>query len=101
MSTHRPALSGLAYWTAKCQNSRLNIFGDSSQTETSVNDLAALFAEITGAIGCPVYQPARSGDILRSTLRNREVCTALDWQPRIGLSEGLARTYKALRRTDP
>jgi UDP-glucose 4-epimerase len=79
-------------------NRILNI---SSQTETSVNDLAALFAEITGATSCPVYQPARSGDILRSTLRNREACASLDWQPRIGLHEGLERTYKALRRTDP
>lgn len=77
-------------------NRILNI---SNQTETSVNELAALFGEIANCKGSPVYQPARSGDILRSMLRNSEVCAALDWRPRTDLREGLTRTYKAFRRT--
>lgn len=92
------AAANVAAVTTPQTNRILNI---SSQTETSVNELASLFAEIAGEAACPAYHPARSGDILRSTLRNREACAALDWQPRIGLREGLARTYKALRRTDP
>ena len=92
------AAANVAAVTTPQTNRILNI---SSQTETSVNELAALFAEIAGEAACPAYHPARSGDILRSTLRNREACAALDWQPRIGLREGLERTYKALRRTNP
>lgn len=91
------AAANVAAVTTPQTNRILNI---SSQTETSVNELAALFAEIAGEAACPAYHPARSGDILRSTLRNREACAALDWQPRIGLREGLERTYKALRRTN-
>ena len=92
------AAANVAAITTPQTNRILNI---SSQTETSVNELASLFAEIAGEAACPAYHPARSGDILRSTLRNREACAALDWQPRIGLREGLERTYKALRRTNP
>ena len=92
------AAANVAAITTPQTNRILNI---SSQTETSVNELASLFAEISGEAACPAYHPARSGDILRSTLRNREACAALDWQPRIGLREGLERTYKALRRTNP
>ena len=92
------AAANVAAVTTPQTNRILNI---SSQTETSVNELASLFAEIAGEAACPVYHPVRSGDILRSTLRNREACAALDWQPRIGLREGLERTYKALRRTNP
>lgn len=92
------AAANVAAVTTPQTNRILNI---SSQTETSVNELASLFAEIAGEAACPAYHPARSGDILRSTLRNREACAALDWQPRIVLREGLERTYKALRRTDP
>lgn len=69
-----------------------------TQTETSVNQLAALFGEIADWKGRPVHQPARSGDILRSMLRNSEACAALDWRPRTDLRAGLARTYKSFRR---
>ncbi len=77
-------------------NRVLNI---STQTETSVKQLATLFGEIAGCNGEPTYQPARSGDILRSMLRNREACDALDWMPQICLRDGVDRTYKAFRRT--
>ena len=75
------------------------ILNVSTQSETSVKELAGLFAEIAGGTEEPIYQPARSGDILRSMLRNSEACKALSWQPRIGLREGLLRTYQAFRRT--
>ena len=75
------------------------ILNVSTQTETSVKELAALFAEIAGVAATPFYQPARSGDILRSMLRNREACDALNWLPRTGLHEGVSRTYQAFRRT--
>ena len=75
------------------------ILNVSTQTETSVKQLASLFGEIAGGTEEPKYHPARSGDILRSMLRNGEACKALSWQPRIGLREGLARTYQAFRRT--
>jgi UDP-glucose 4-epimerase len=71
----------------------------STQTETSVKELASLFGEIAGCQAEPTYLPARSGDILRSMLRNSQACDALSWQPRIELREGLARTYSAFRRT--
>ena len=91
------AAANVAAVTTPNKNRILNV---SNQTETSVNQLATLFADISGQAASPEYQPARSGDILRSMLRNRAACNALDWQPRIGLREGLARTYEAGGRTE-
>ena len=67
-----------------------------TQTETSVNLLTELLAEVSGAQVPVAYEPARPGDILRSMLRNAEVRRHLGWEPATSLREGLARTYRSL-----
>ena len=67
-----------------------------TQTETTVNELAALLAEVAGKKTPIDYQEARAGDILRSMLRNTEAKQYLEWKPATSLKEGLARTYRYL-----
>ena len=68
-----------------------------TQTEVSVNQLAELLAEVSGARVPVAYEPARPGDILRSMLRNADVRRHLSWEPATSLKEGLARTYRSLQ----
>lgn len=68
-------------------------FHVATQTETTVNRLAALLLEATGA-GLPVrHAPARAGEVLRSCLRIDKL-RALGWEPAMPLREGLLRTYE-------
>ena len=65
-----------------------------SQTETTVNQLAATLAELTGYKLPVEYLPARSGDIVRSMLCNAEARRFLRWEPATGLSAGLEKTCR-------
>ena len=67
-----------------------------TQTETSVNRLAAVLQSISGYELPICYQDVRSGDILHSMLRNTAARQCLEWEPVIGLETGLARTYRAV-----
>ena len=64
-----------------------------TQTETSVNELAALLADVAGYQPTIIYKDARAGDIVKSMLRNTEACDCLNWAPSNSLREGLRRTY--------
>lgn len=68
------------------------VFNISSGEGLSLNEL---IARIEAAIGSPVarkYLPARPFDVPASVLRNERAQRELDWQPRIGIDEGIART---------
>jgi nucleoside-diphosphate-sugar epimerase len=58
----------------------------------SVNDLATLICEITGAKVSPRYEPARSGDVPFSLASTEDVRAALGFQAKFSISEGLRRT---------
>jgi UDP-glucose 4-epimerase len=79
---------------SSCEIDRIMNIG--TQTETSVNKLTELLAEVSGTAVSVVHQEARTGDILRSMLRNTEARKALNWVPETSLKEGLIRTYRAL-----
>lgn len=64
----------------------------STQTETSLNDLVAIFGKAVGQELHPAHQPAREGDIYRSTLANEKAKALMGWQPEVPLEEGLRRT---------
>lgn len=64
----------------------------STQTETSLNDLVAIFGKAVEQELCPNYQSAREGDIYRSMLANEKAKTFMGWQPEVSLEEGLRRT---------
>ncbi|MFO7587225.1 MAG: NAD-dependent epimerase/dehydratase family protein [Gemmatimonadota bacterium] len=72
-------------------------FHVATQTETTVNRLAAALLEATGA-GLEVrHAPVRAGEILRSCLRIEKL-RGLGWEPAMPLSEGLLRTYEHIAR---
>lgn len=64
----------------------------STQTETSLNDLVAIFGKAVGRELHPAHQPAREGDIYSSMLANEKAKALMGWQPAVSLEEGLRRT---------
>ena len=61
-------------------------------TETSVNDLLAAMARLTGFTGAVVYAPARPGELARSALDPTLAGQELGWKPLYTLEQGLDRT---------
>jgi UDP-glucose 4-epimerase len=61
-------------------------------TETTVNDLFATMARLTGSSEPPGYAPARPGELQRSALDPTLVGAELGWKPLHTLEQGLDRT---------
>jgi UDP-glucose 4-epimerase len=61
-------------------------------TETSVNELFAAMARLTGFAEPAVYAPARPGELARSALDPTLLGQQLGWKPAHTLDDGLART---------
>lgn len=80
--------------TATQANTAYNV---STATETSVSQLADLMGRIAGKTVQRDYQPARDGDIYRSSLDNRAAAAGLGWRPKTRLAEGLAAAYRSLQ----
>ena len=77
------------------------VFNVGTGVETSVNRLAAVLAEITGARVAPVHSNRRDVDNIRRRVVNIEKTRrALRWVPEITLEEGLRRTVEWQRRRD-
>lgn len=70
------------------------VYNLGTQTETSINQLVKIFAEISGKQIEIEYASARAGDIYRSVLSNEKAKSKLHWQPRASFKENLSRTYK-------
>jgi UDP-glucose 4-epimerase len=68
----------------------------STQTETSVNMLIEYMENVAGKAVIKMYNDKREGDIYKSFLSNAAAQKTLEWQPRMQLIEGLAKTYKSL-----
>jgi UDP-glucose 4-epimerase len=66
-------------------------------TETSVNDLFAAMARVTGFTEPAVYAPARPGELARSALDPTLLGEQLGWKPAHTLDDGLARTLDWFR----
>lgn len=64
----------------------------STETEISLNALAADMVRLSGRPAAVVHGPARAGDIYRSCLSNGRARALLGWAPRIPLADGLAET---------
>jgi UDP-glucose 4-epimerase len=73
------------------------VFNISTFTETSVNELAEIMAQISGKQLKKEYFPARGGDIYHSKLDNRAAIKTLQWAPRVALTDGLRATYSFLK----
>jgi UDP-glucose 4-epimerase len=61
-------------------------------SETTVNDLFATMARLTGVTDPPVYAPARPGELARSALDPTLAGAELGWKPLHTLEQGLDRT---------
>lgn len=66
-------------------------------TETSIAELYALVAQVTGGPSVPIYEAAKPGDIQRSALDASAAVRGLDWAPWTRLVDGLEATVKAYR----
>ena len=69
-------------------------------TETTVNDLFATMARLTGFTDPPVYAPARPGELARSALDPTLVGSELGWKPLRTLEQGLDRTLAWFKKRD-
>jgi nucleoside-diphosphate-sugar epimerase len=63
---------------------------------TTVNELARLIREVTGASVTPEHRPPRAGDVAHSNADVSRALTAFGYSPSVALVEGIARTYAAL-----
>jgi UDP-glucose 4-epimerase len=68
--------------------------------ETSVNDLVAGFAAVTGFAQPPTFAPKRPGELDRSALDITLARGSLSWKPSMALSDGLAATLDWIRAKD-
>ena len=69
------------------------IYNLSTQTEVSLKELVGILMNVAGHKICPVFGPARAGDIYRSMLSNGRAKKYLAWEPVMPLENGLSRTY--------
>jgi UDP-glucose 4-epimerase len=65
----------------------------------TLNEVLALAQRITGAAINTLHKPARDGDVRGVVLDVSRIRSALGWQPRINLDEGLRLTWEWLQRT--
>ena len=73
------------------------VYNVSTQVETSVNELVAIFEKVSSKTVKKVCVPIRGGDIYRSMLSNDKATQKLSWKPMMDLAEGLRRTYLSNR----
>jgi len=68
-----------------------------SNAELSVNDLHERLAKLTDASFDPVYADARPGELQRIYVDIAKASEVLDWEPTVGLDEGLKQTVAWFR----
>ncbi len=76
-----------------------HIMNISTGRETTLNSLAEAFRKAAGVCFPVEYGPERTGDIYRSVLDNSAAQRLLGLRPRMGLEEGVLRTYRDYLKT--
>jgi UDP-glucose 4-epimerase len=72
------------------------VFNVGTGVETSVAELHAACRRVTGYEQEPTYEPARSGDVLRSVIDPSLAGRELDWRPEHELEDGLRLTWPSV-----
>ncbi len=72
-------------------------FNVGTEKETSVNQLFRYLVELTGSNVKEVYGPEKRGEQTRSLLDYGKLKKVADWEPRLGLREGLEQTVAYFR----
>ena len=75
------------------------IYNVGTGKETSINDLFCILAGLINPAVREVHGPAKKGEQLRISLDSTRLHRELDWEPKVPLKEGLARTVEYYRRT--
>ena len=70
------------------------VYNVGTGTETSVNELFRMLAELTGSTVKEVHGPAKAGDQIRSVVDPSRIKQELGWDVRVGLAEGLKQTVE-------
>lgn len=73
------------------------IFNAGSGHGLSLNELSQCVRDVTGQILPAEYLPARGFDVPKVVLDIAAASSQFDWAPKIGMQEGLSRTWQALR----
>lgn len=68
--------------------------------ETTINELFGLLAGLITPSCREVHGPAKKGEQMSSSLDSTRIHRELDWEPKVPLKEGLARTVEFYRRTE-
>ena len=74
---------------AVADHGRAGTWNIGTGTETSVIDLAALVADLTGNERRAVFAPARTGELSRSALNWERAARDLGWRPATSLADGV------------
>jgi UDP-glucose 4-epimerase len=69
-------------------------FNVGTGVETDVLALAELLRASAGVRARTEHAPARPGELMRSAVSVEKAARLLGWHPRVGLADGLARTYR-------
>ena len=69
-----------------------DVFNVGTGIETDVNELFGHLSRLTGADAPEQHGPAKAGEQQRSVLDVHKAGLALDWQPKVPLSQGLEET---------
>jgi UDP-glucose 4-epimerase len=77
---------------------RGGVYNVGTGTETSVNELHRLCAELVGVNSDPHYVDPRPGDARRSVLDASRAEGELGWRPATSLTDGLRKTWESVAR---
>jgi len=76
------------------------IYNVGTGKETSINELFGILAGLINPSIHEVHGPAKKGEQLMISLDSTKLHRELDWEPKISLKEGLARTVEYYRQTE-
>jgi UDP-glucose 4-epimerase len=74
------------------------IYNVGTGRETNINDLFRMLATLCNASIREVHGPGKKGEQLRIALDSSRLHRELDWEPKVSLQDGLARTVDYYRR---
>jgi UDP-glucose 4-epimerase len=73
------------------------VYNVGTGTETSINELFRMLAELTGSHCKEVHGPAKAGEQMRSVVDASKIKQELGWDSRVDLAEGLKKTVAYFR----
>ncbi|MGH7410180.1 MAG: UDP-glucose 4-epimerase, partial [Candidatus Methylomirabilis sp.] len=75
------------------------IYNVGTGKETTINELLAMLAGLINPSVREIHGPAKRGEQVRIALDASRLTRELDWEPKVSLADGLARTVEYYRKT--